>query len=170
MAQLQKREKMLAIAAGAALLIFLANQFLFSDKAAPKKAAKSQAAQNKAVKSKKNPAVEQAAVIATQSVQSAAARPAPERKPNVVFSSWGRDPFAGLGRLVQVDTTALQQMDMSLRGIMWHGDEASVLIGDYILKRGEKVGPYTVVDIKRDRVICRKGSEVITLFLDEDAK
>ena len=171
MPQLQKREKILAVGAGAALLIFLANQFLFNeDSIKPESNAKSKVTRGQtAQKSTTNPSAGKAEIAGAPSQQNVA--PAiPVRKPNIVFSSWGRDPFAEAGRLAPVDTTAMQQMDLTLRGIIWRGDQASVLIGDYILKRGEKAGPYTVTEIKRDRVICRKGSEVITLLLEEDAK
>ena len=159
MAQLKKREKILAMAAGGFLVAFLATQF-FSGK--PEPPAKN-VATAPSTKEKGKPGTAQEAAPKA----GAEARPAESGTP-VKFANWGRDPFALAFRLQEQDTTGIAASDFTLRGIIWSGNEARALIGDEILKNGESTGDLTVVSIGKDRVKCRKGRELVTLVLNED--
>ncbi len=84
------------------------------------------------------------------------------------FTSWGRDPFWEAFRLAQVDSADNDSSNFVLRGVIWKGDEAHVLIGDAVLKEGERSGDLKILDIDKNRVVCKKGSKVITLVLQND--
>ncbi|MFQ5604857.1 MAG: hypothetical protein ACE5HS_16425 [bacterium] len=86
----------------------------------------------------------------------------------VKYMNWGRDPFAQTFRLSQLDTSRMDSTDFVLKGIIWQGKQAYVLIGDVILKSGEQKGDLKVLDIEHDRVICKKGRKVVTLLLNND--
>lgn len=158
MAQLQKREKIMAGAAGLLLVVFLAGQFLFTDKneTVTPPAATEPSQQRRAVDGG----------MATQP-RGAAGIDARQRK-TMKLASWGRDPFAQTFRLEAADTTGLADKDFTLRGIIWKGDKARVLIGDEILSPGERTGDLTVLSVQKNRVRCRKGRELVTLVLNED--
>ncbi len=164
MAQLQKREKIMAGATGAFLMIFLANQFIFSDK------------NTKTPAPTPTPAAIGKSTQPRQLAKGVAPRPASPaakmvRQPRKIqLASWGRDPFAQAFRLEAVDTTGLSATDFTLRGIIWKGDKARVLIGDEILSPGERTGDLTILSVQKDRVRCRKGRELVTLVLNEDEK
>lgn len=82
--------------------------------------------------------------------------------------SWGRDPFAASYRLAQKDSSAVK--DFTLRGIIWKGEQAHVLIGSEILAEGEQSGDLKVLDIQKNKVVCRKANKIITLRLEENEK
>ncbi len=92
------------------------------------------------------------------------------RGPQIKFTSWGLDPFAEAYRLVKVDTTPNDSTDFVLKGVIWKGNEAYVLIGDDILKEGEQKGDLKILEIEKDRVVCMKGKHVVTLTLSDDQK
>lgn len=164
MAQLQKREKIMAASAGALVVIFLASQFLFNQPEAPQKLLP-QAPQQQLAGS------DQARVQAAPRQQNQQMGPKPGMTPEPTLQiAWGRDPFAQTYRLETADTTGKAVSDFALRGILWQGRDASVLIGDEILRRGERSGDLTVLDIQRDRAVCKKGGEIITLVLNENDK
>lgn len=86
----------------------------------------------------------------------------------IKYSSWGRDPFAEAIRLSQSDSTKSDSSNFVLRGVIWKAGEAHVLIGDDILKSGEQKGDLKILDIGKDRVICKKGGKIVTLVLEDD--
>jgi len=86
----------------------------------------------------------------------------------VRFTSWGRDPFWEAFRLAEVESVRSDSSNFVLRGVIWKGDEAHVLIGDAVLKEGERSGDLKILKIDKNRVVCQKGSKVITLVLQND--
>ncbi|MFQ5675153.1 MAG: hypothetical protein ACE5G1_04590 [bacterium] len=156
MAELKKREKILSVVAGSALLIFALNQFVCNDSEDENKKAE----KTSAVAS---PGPGKPAVLDS---------PTPEKSPRrrqssrqIKFVSWGRDPFSEAYRLAEADSAGRDSSNFVLRGIIWKGREAHALIGNLILKEGERHGDLKVLDIQKDRVICRKGRRVLTLAL-----
>ena len=88
----------------------------------------------------------------------------------VRVTSWGRDPFWEAFRLAEVEPANPDSSNFVLRGVIWKGDEAHVLIGDAVLKEGESSGDLKILDIDKNRVVCKKGRKVITLVLQNDEK
>jgi hypothetical protein len=161
MAALQKREKIMASVAGAFLIAFLLYQFVFtkSDETAPQAAKK-----NAAPKSQPVVVFDPTKGSGTGKTGVVTASFAPMN-----IESWGQDPFHEAYRLAVFDTS---QTDSSarpvLKGIIWKGNTAFVLINDSILRKGEQMGELKILDIKRERVICKQGNNTITLFLDDE--
>ena len=97
-----------------------------------------------------------AAVPVTPAASAAAARPtiAPEELYDKLEKETNsmeleRDPFF-------VFTQAKPQ-GLDLHGIFWDAQEPRVIIDGQLLKKGEKVGKYTVIEIRKDRVILGDG-------------
>lgn len=88
---------------------------------------------------------------------------------SIEYTTWGRDPFAEAIRLAQSDSTESDSSTFVLRGVIRKGDEAYVLIGDDILKSGEQKGDLKILDIDKNRVVCKKRGKIVTLVLEEDA-
>lgn len=162
MASLQKREKILMGLVGFVALFFVVDQFICGDNTPqPPKLAKgtgvqktiTQDSDTKIVKSKSKKSIVQRNSL----------------KVPIEYTTWGRNPFAGAIRLTKSDSSDTVSDNLDLRGIIWKGQKARVLIGDEILKKGGRVGDLEILDIKRDRVICRKGGKIVTLVLKEDA-
>lgn len=158
MAQLQKREKILAGVAGAALIIFVLNQFVCGKKESPSP----EVAQTNVEAEQVEP--ERPKSFGSTPQRSQRLRPAKK----ITFTKWARDPFAEAYRLAQFDPAQGDSSDFALRGVIWKGSEAHVLIGDLILKKGERNGDLKILDIQQDRVVCRKANKIITLVLQEN--
>lgn len=159
MAQLKKREKILTTFAGGALVIFALNQFVCGES----EPAKSETSRKVAVK--KSTSVEP---TKARDVQNRTPPRARNNKNRIRFASWGRDPFAEAYRLAKGDSTRRDSTDFVLRGVIWKGNQAHVLIGDAILKEGERKGDLKILRIEKNRVVCIKGRKVITLVLRDD--
>ena len=74
-------------------------------------------------------------------------------------SSWGRDPFTLPKAPVDIS------VELKLKGIMWDRDNPLTIINGKVLKKGDKIGSNTVIDIKRDRVILSDGDREFELKL-----
>ena len=61
------------------------------------------------------------------------------------FVGWGRDPFS-------------LKVALALNGILWDDNLPQAIIGDNVVKVGDKVGNNTVVSILKDRVILNDGT------------
>ncbi|MFQ5751339.1 MAG: hypothetical protein ACE5HI_05020 [bacterium] len=158
MAKLKKREKIMVELAGLVLILFVFNQFVCGK---PK--------QQQQRVTKKAAVEETTADTLTVKVEK---KPKPllkreARKP-LEFPFWGRDPFAETFRLAELDPTHGDSTDFVLRGVIWKGSEAHVLIGDEILKEGEQRGDLKVLAIEKDRVVCKKRGKIVTLMLDDN--
>lgn len=147
--------------AGGALVMFLLNQFVCGDEAS----APPSVAQEKTVQQQAAPGPAKAAGWSSSGIPRDRGR-----QKTVKFATWGRSPFAEAHRLVKFDSTRVDSNDFVLRGIIWQGNEAHVLIGDEILKEGERSGDLKILDIEKDRVVCKKGTKVVTLVLNDDKK
>ncbi|KAA3656835.1 MAG: hypothetical protein DWQ10_14515, partial [Calditrichaeota bacterium] len=55
-----------------------------------------------------------------------------------------------------------------LSGIVWRGNEALAIIGDKILRQGEETSVLQIVKIYKDKVIARRGKDLLTLHLGQD--
>jgi hypothetical protein len=158
---LQKREKILLAAVGLTAVFFVFDQFVCGEKAQRPEITK------KSVKETTKPANSDAikAKVKSQvghSQKKGCALP-------VEYTSWRRDPFAEAIRLARSDSTKRDSSNFVLKGLIWKGEEAYVLIGDDILKSGEQKGDLKILDIDRNRVICRKGGKIVTLVLEGNA-
>jgi len=158
MAQLKKKEKRLVAIAGSFVIIFVLNTFVCGESEKPK------------VETAKK--VEAKSVVVERTPSNVVKRSKPRRvkKTNnpVRFTSWGRDPFWEAFRLAEVESVNTDSSNFVLRGVIWKGDEAHVLIGDAVLKEGERSGDLKILKIDKNRVVCQKGSKVITLVLQND--
>lgn len=81
------------------------------------------------------------------------------------YSTWGRDPFSGFYHLTSRQAKADSSDPLTLNGIIWKDGKGLALIGNEILKEGDRMGHLEIVAIKRNQVVCRKGKKLITLFL-----
>ncbi len=78
------------------------------------------------------------------------------------FNSWSRDPFA------PGDISALGISELALNGIIWDRVEPNAIINDEIVKIGDKVLNYKIVDIKYDKVIINDGVNNFELRLKQE--
>jgi len=154
MAALKKSEKRLVAIAGSAVVVFVLNQFVCG------KSEKPQVEMTKKVEAKSE------VVEGTSTEVKKNVRPRVKKTVNQArFTSWGRDPFWEAFRLAEADSANADSSNFVLRGVIWKGDEAHVLIGDAVLKEGERSGDLKILDISKNRVICKKGRKIITLVL-----
>ena len=158
MAPLKKKEKRLVAIAGGAVIFFVLNQFVCGESEKPK------------VETAKKVEAKSVVVERTPSKVVKRSKPRRVRKTNnqIRFTSWGRDPFWEAFRLAEVESVNTDSSNFVLRGVIWKGDEAHVLIGDAVLKEGERSGDLKILKIDKNRVVCKKGSKVITLVLQND--
>jgi hypothetical protein len=75
------------------------------------------------------------------------------------FDSWRRGPFVPKGSTVA--------SSLALNGIVWDKSKPKAMIGDMIVGRGDKIGPNTVVDIMKDRVVLNDGTRDFELKLSQ---
>lgn len=80
-----------------------------------------------------------------------------------------RDPFSPLvsksGLILiprEIDIT-----DLVFRGIIYSQEEPIAIINDQVLKKGDSIGKYTILEIKEKEVLLKKGNEGFTLKLEE---
>ncbi len=158
MAELKKREKVLMAVAAAVLVYFVVNQFVCS---------KSQPAQAQDDQKQTAAATTSEAPKSTVEKKPAAIRKRMGER-RVEFAAWGRDPFSESYRLAKADTTQSDSSALVMRGVIWKGSEAYVLIGDNVMKEGDQIGDLKVLDIDKNRVVCKKKGKIITLILRDD--
>ena len=158
MAPLKKKEKRLVAIAGGAVIFFVLNQFVCG---------KSEKPQDETAKK-----IEAKSVVVERTPSNVVKRSKPRRvkKTNnqMRFTSWGRDPFWEAFRLAEADSANADSSNFVFRGVIWKGDEAHVLIGDAVLKEGERSGDLQILNIDKNRVVCKKGRKIITLVLQND--
>jgi hypothetical protein len=73
------------------------------------------------------------------------------------FSDWGRDPFTMGPRAVELSG------DLVLSGIIWDAKKPYCIINERVVKVGDEISGYKVVDIKKDSVSVRAGEQVKVL-------
>jgi len=123
--------------------------------------------QRRSLESVKNVAFKKADAAA---INSAKPLPVPESKDLYVLleqqaksMELRRDPFTAAPIL---SANSLQS-GVNLTGILWEKAKPLAIIDGEIVKKGERVGPKTVVDIKRDRVILSDGKVFTELKLEQ---
>lgn len=82
----------------------------------------------------------------------------------------GRDPFSPLisksGVLLiprEIDLGGL-----AIKGIIYSQDSPVAIINDEVVKRGENIGDYLVLEIEEKRVILKKDDQEFILKLEEE--
>lgn len=161
MANLQKREKILMWIAGLVAVFFVIDRIVCSENVQQLP----QVAEKPVVKKLHS---QSSNVVKSESKQTQ--KPF-NRKDNNEFTKlkvWGRDPFVGTIRLTEFDSSSTDSSDFVLKGVIWKGDDAQVLIGNEILKKGDRVGNLEILEIEKDRVVCKKNGKIVTLLLKED--
>jgi hypothetical protein len=164
---MQKREKILLAGAGVSALIFLFNQFVCSGKA-PEPGADVKLSQVKATNVKK-------ADVLLPLTDEELIKNRRLRWKTVVFTDWDRNPFAARASLLNIidpysavdSSTAAADSAQApvLNGLLWGVGEPVALIGDSILREGERDGDLQMLKIGPNYVICRKAGEVLRLEL-----
>ncbi|MDD3296342.1 MAG: hypothetical protein PHU64_03170 [Candidatus Omnitrophica bacterium] len=86
------------------------------------------------------------------------------------FNDSARDPFEPLvnkaGFILipkEIDVTGL-----AVQGIIYSKDLPLAIINGEVVKQGDYIGDYNVVQIEVKRVILKKGNESFTLTLEEE--
>ena len=143
---------------GGFVLIFLLNTFVCGDKEEPAQ----QSTVVKAMDAEPGNVVQK--ILSSGRKQ----RPVGRKIQNITFKGWGKDPFLEAERITAMDSSWVDSSEFVLRGIIWKGNQAHALIGDMILKEGDRSGDLKVLSIKKNTVVCRKGSRIVTLALRKD--
>ncbi len=69
------------------------------------------------------------------------------------FKDWGRDPFT-------VGTNAVELSgDLVLSGIIWDDKKPYCIINEKVVKAGDEISGYKVVEIKKESVSVRAGDQ-----------
>jgi len=133
---MKKKHMEMAITGAAviALLIMLANTFM-----SPKKGAT------------KSPS-EESDLGKGKPADSKSAGAAPRDK------EWGRDPF-GLEKLPEEESA----VSFVLNGIIWDEDNPYAIINDEVVREGDKIRGYKVIEIKEGSVLLDDGTERFSL-------
>ena len=78
--------------------------------------------------------------------------------------AWGRNPFSAIKASKEFQKTHLE-----LKGISLGKDKnALAFINNEIVKKGDVVGNYEVVEIEKDKVMLRKGGQSFYITLPEE--
>jgi len=83
--------------------------------------------------------------------------PIKRRAAKTKHETWGRDPFTlkkGVSGLV-------------LDGIMWNEKNPRAMVSGELVRKGDKIGDKTVMDVQRDKVILNDGKVDTVLRLNE---
>ncbi len=163
MAELKKREKILMGVAAVTAVFFVIDRFVCqrSQEAVPQQFSERPPAQQIVKTPGKVVPVTKKKVVRKKIKRK-------KTTPTITYVTWGRDPFASAIRLEQLDHSQKDSTGLVLKGVIRKNGQAYVLIDDAILKEGEHKGDLQILSIKKDRVVCRKGAQVITLVLREN--
>ncbi len=76
---------------------------------------------------------------------------------------WGRDPFN-----MAVDK-GFQFADLKLKGISFGGNKQGyAFVNDEIVKQGDRVGDYEIVEVQKDKVLLRKAGQSFYLAFPQE--
>jgi len=75
------------------------------------------------------------------------------------FKSWKRSPF--------VSGEKPASATLVLSGIIWTNENPKAMIGDMIVRKGDRVNNSTVIDIRPDKVIMNDGTKNFELKLEK---
>lgn len=70
---------------------------------------------------------------------------------------WGEDPFSGK---VYLKLTEDKEAEFVVSGIVWDENRPTAIINNKVCETGSRVGGYTVVAIKQDRLVLSDGFQV----------
>lgn len=122
---------------------------------------------------KKKPAaaVQEAAEVAPVAVQPRQYSAAPVTVDDKLLGSqkerselpWGRDPFnATINKEYQL-------ADLRLKGISFGQDRVGyAFINDVIVRKGDKVGDYEIMEVEKSQVLLKKGGQSFYLVFPEE--
>ncbi len=101
-----------------------------------------------------------------QAVRSAPVPDAPTPSSQKVVSDapWGVDPFLEERQAAAPAETG-KRYGPTLGGILWDPKTPSAVVNGRVVYAGERVGEWTVVEIRRDRVILSDGDAQETLWV-----
>lgn len=78
--------------------------------------------------------------------------------------AWGRDPFSS-----SKSAKEYQMADLQLKGISFGSDKKGLaFINNEIVKSGDKVGDYEIIEVQKDRVLLRRGGQSFYLALPQE--
>jgi len=77
--------------------------------------------------------------------------------------AWGRDPFTfGFDKGFQIN-------ELKLKGISFGKDRGGfAFINDEIVKKGDTISEYEIVDVEKDRVFLKRGNQSFYLMFPEE--
>lgn len=82
---------------------------------------------------------------------------APKQRKMSSFKDWGRDPFT-------MGTSAVELSgDLVLSGIIWDAKKPYCIINEKVVKVGDEISGYKIVEIKKDSVSVRAGDQIKVL-------
>lgn len=95
------------------------------------------------------------AVTANVAVQTAMPKAkAPRQRPTSSFFEWGRDPFTMGATPVELSG------ELILSGIIWDVQKPYCIINEKVVKAGDEISGYKVVDIEKDSVSVRSDNQI----------
>lgn len=78
------------------------------------------------------------------------------------------DPFRKFEAKELMDRKILDLSELKLKGILFEGEVPVALINDQILRQGEIVSGFKVIEIRKNEVVLSRGLEKYTLRLFEE--
>ncbi|PIV64135.1 MAG: hypothetical protein COS11_03760 [bacterium (Candidatus Ratteibacteria) CG01_land_8_20_14_3_00_40_19] len=79
--------------------------------------------------------------------------------------NWKRDPFLLSAEKEEEKKSILREFSFSLSGIVWKEKKLLALIDDYIVKTGDIIDGYMVLEITENKVVLEKDGKEYQLFL-----
>lgn len=77
--------------------------------------------------------------------------------------TWGRDPFN------TASDKDYEMTDLKLKGISFaKNKEGYAFINDDIVKKGNKIGDYEVIEVEKDKVLLKKGAQSFYLTFPKE--
>lgn len=93
-------------------------------------------------------------------IQAFLTEPVGQRK-TTAFQNWGRDPFALGGTTATVESSG----DLVLTGIFWDEVKPYCIINGKVVKVGNEIAGFRVLEIKKDSVIVQDQDKISILRL-----
>lgn len=79
---------------------------------------------------------------------------APKQRKKSSFKDWGRDPFT-------MGTSAVELSgDLVLSGIIWDAKKPYCIINEKLVKAGDKISGYKILEISKDSVTVESGDGI----------
>lgn len=79
---------------------------------------------------------------------------APKQRKTSSFKDWGRDPFT-------MGTSAVELSgDLVLSGIIWDAKKPYCIINEKLVKAGDKISGYKILEINKDSVTVESGDGI----------